>query len=135
MSGIQKVVKSKGRRRREIHFEATPQFEKDLSSFSSEDRTRILSTVDMLGAVGKGRPQLWAVRILRVGSVEYESTLFTARVNPDIRIIFAIDDDPVFERTLITLFRVIRRDQLDRTMRSIKKSISQELSPKKLRRP
>jgi hypothetical protein len=31
----------------------------------------------------------------------------------------AVDDDPVFAQTLVTLFRVIPTDELDRTFRSV----------------
>ena len=34
-------------------------------------------------------------------------------------LILAVDDDPVFGQTLVTLFRVVRHDEVDRSYRSI----------------
>lgn len=49
----------------------------------------------------------------------FTSSLYSLRAGRDIRIIMAVDDDPVFAQTLVTLFRVVPPDELERTFRSI----------------
>ena len=46
------------------------------------------------------------------------ASLYSLRVGRDIRIILTIDDDPIFARMLVTLFRVVRRDELTQAYRS-----------------
>ena len=41
------------------------------------------------------------------------------RVGRDIRLILAVDDDPIFGQILVTLFRVVRHNEVDRSYRSI----------------
>jgi hypothetical protein len=45
-------------------------------------------------------------------------SLYSLRVGRDIRVILTIDDDPIFARMLVTLFRVVRRDELAQAYRS-----------------
>ena len=47
------------------------------------------------------------------------SSLFSLRVGRDIRLVLTVDDDPVFGQTLVTLFRVVPYDELERAYRSI----------------
>ena len=37
----------------------------------------------------------------------------------NIRLIMTVDDDPVFEQTLVTLFRVVQHNEPERSYRSI----------------
>ena len=49
----------------------------------------------------------------------FTSSLYSLRAGRDIRIIVAVDDDPVFAQTLVTLFRVVPPDELEHTFRSV----------------
>jgi hypothetical protein len=49
------------------------------------------------------------------------SSLYSLRVGRDIRLVMAVDDDPVFGQTLVTLFRVVGSDDLERAYRSTAK--------------
>lgn len=51
------------------------------------------------------------------------SSLYSLRVGRDLRLILTVDDDPVFGRTLVTLFRVVRHDELGRAYRSIARQL------------
>ncbi len=41
--------------------------------------------------------------------------------------ILAIDEDPIFGQVIFTLFRVIKRDDLDEAHKSVSESLYQEL--------
>ena len=49
------------------------------------------------------------------------SSLYSLRVGRDIRLVMAVDDDPAFGQTLVTLFRVVGSDGLERAYRSTAK--------------
>ena len=46
------------------------------------------------------------------------SSLYSLRVDPDIRVILTVDDDPIFGQTLVTLFRAVRNREVERAYRS-----------------
>ena len=48
----------------------------------------------------------------------FNSSLYSLRAGRDIRLILAVDDDPVFEQILVTLFRLVRHDD-ERSYRSV----------------
>ncbi len=62
-------------------------------------------------------------RALRPLSVQlkggFTSSLYSLRAGGGVRIIMAVDDDPVFGRTMVTLFRVVPHGELEHSFRSI----------------
>jgi hypothetical protein len=49
----------------------------------------------------------------------FTSSLYSLRAGRDVRIIMAVDDDPIFGQTMVTLFRVVPHAELERSFRSI----------------
>ena len=47
------------------------------------------------------------------------SSLYSLRAGRDLGLILAVDDDPIFGQILVTLFRVVRHGEVDRSYRSI----------------
>ena len=62
-------------------------------------------------------------RVQRPPSVQlkggFTSSLYSLRADRDVRIIMAVDDDPVFAQTMVTLFRVVPHGELEQSFRSI----------------
>lgn len=103
--------------------QTTPEFRDDLSRLTNEERMRVTTVLrrnyellrnDRRGFfAGAKRPQPIQLK----GG--FTSSLYSLRAGRDIRIIVAVDDDPVFAQTLVTLFRAVRHDELGRVYRSI----------------
>ena len=53
----------------------------------------------------------------------FTSSLYALRAGRDIRIVMAVDEDPVFGRTIVTLFRAVHQDELERSFRSIARTL------------
>jgi len=53
----------------------------------------------------------------------FTSSLYSLRVDRDVRIIMTVDDDPVFGQTKVTLFRVVPRGELEHSFRSIARTL------------
>lgn len=95
----------------DIVVESTEAFKQDLTAFSEAERSIIWEEIQ------QGIPLIFAEQIFREKRLHqfysfqlphnYGSTLYSFIVNYRIRVILCIDDDPIFERTLITLFRVV----------------------------
>src|SRR5262249_8438021 len=44
----------------------------------------------------------------------FKSSLYAFKVSASLRVIFAVDDDPIFGQTLVTLLRVVRQQELSK---------------------
>lgn len=107
--------------------QTTPDFRKDLSRLSNEDRARVTTALrrsyellrnDRRGFFAKAkRPQIISLR----GG--FSSSLYSLPAGRDIRVIMAVDDDPVFAQTLVTLFRAVRHSELGQVYRSVANQI------------
>jgi mRNA-degrading endonuclease RelE of RelBE toxin-antitoxin system len=115
----------------ELQFEITRRFEKDLARFSTADQRRVAASIDR--SAGSFNPELGdpSGHIYRPHKVllsqGMDSTLYALRAAPSVRVILAIDDDPLFNRKLVTLLRVVKHDKIDRAFRSMAESLYQHL--------
>ena len=57
----------------------------------------------------------------------YESSLYTLRVSQKLRVVLAVDEDPIFGQAIFTLFRAIQHDELDRAYKAVAESLYQDL--------
>lgn len=62
-----------------------------------------------------------------LGLDEYESSLYVLKASQKIRVILSIDEDPIFNRVVLTLFRAVRHDDLDAAQKDIAESLYQGL--------
>ncbi len=58
---------------------------------------------------------------------DYDSSLYSLIINPKIRVILTIDDEPIFDRIIITLFRVVNSSEASEAYNSVVKSIYKDL--------
>ncbi len=112
-----------------IRFESTNKFEKQLGKFPPRERTRIVQKLNQYSQLLESKAEDFykhayqPVKLKLAG--DNESSLYALRVNQDIRIIMTVDEDPLFEQTLITLFHVVRHSELDKVFKGIAESIYQ----------
>ncbi|MGL5083487.1 MAG: hypothetical protein ACRC8A_18560 [Microcoleaceae cyanobacterium] len=95
----------------EIVFESTGEFEQDLTTFSSAEQKVILDELHQASPLLLTQKLIQERRLHQFYQFsftnDYGSSLYSFIVNYYIRVILAIDEDPIFEHTSITLFRVI----------------------------
>ena len=103
--------------------QTTPEFRGDLNRLNSKDRARVAVALRRsYGLLRNNRGSFFArakrpQAILLKGG--FSSSLYSLRVGRDIRLIVAVDEDPVFAQTLVTLFRAVHPSELDRAYRSV----------------
>ena len=56
----------------------------------------------------------------------YESSLYTLRISRTLRVIWAVDEDPIFGQVIFTLFRAVKHDDLDKVYQSVAESLYQD---------
>ena len=115
----------------ELLFEASKKFEKDLNQFEKKERAKILEKLNyycdaLLNDKSIFYSSVHKPHIFMLGN-DMQQSLYSMRISIDIRVILTVDEDPLFDQILITLFRVIRHDQLEKAFRSIGESLYQQL--------
>jgi len=97
-----------------LRFDSTKRFEKELDKFSSKERNVIIEKFNRLCEFIESDPNEFykhAHQPVKLKLVDDESTLYALKINRKIRIIMAIDEDPLFDQTIITLFHVVRHSE------------------------
>ncbi len=103
--------------------QTTPEFRNDLHRLSSEDRTRVAVALRRSYDLLRNNRGGFSARAKRPQAIHlkggFSSSLYSLGVGRDIRLILAVDEDPVFAQTLVTLFRAVHHNELDRAYRSV----------------
>lgn len=103
--------------------QTTQEFRQDLARLSGEDRTRVRAALRSSYELLRSDRRRFFASAKRPQPVQLKSgltsSLYSLPVGRDLRLILAVDDDPVFAQTIVTLFRAIRPNEVGRTYRSI----------------
>lgn len=103
--------------------QTTSEFRNDLDRLSPADRACAVEALRCSYNLLRDNRRSFFARVHRAPTIQLKgglsSSLYSLRAGRDIRVIMAIDDDPVFGQILVTLFGVVRHDELERSYRSI----------------
>lgn len=115
----------------DILVESTKGFERDLDKLSYNDRDIVIRTINDCANLfqmqeANGYQKLYRLPI-HLDLDGYESSLYVLRVSKSLRAILAVDEDPLFEQIIFTLFRVVEHDDLEKAYSSVAESLYQEL--------
>lgn len=98
-------------------------FRHDLDNLSPNDRARVLETLRHGYRLLQDSPRNFFAKTQRPLPIHLKggltSSLYSLRVGRDLQIIMTVDDDPIFGQFVVTLFRVVSREELERSYRSI----------------
>ena len=114
----------------ELLFESTDKFENDLNQFSDREKSQIVEKLNHRCATLKNGFTTFYRSVVRPLKIrlrnDFEASLYSLKVNRDIRIILTVDDDPLFDQIIITLMRVVRQHDLETAFRGIAESLYQK---------
>jgi hypothetical protein len=105
----------------EKEFRTTRGFEKDLDGLGQEDRERIKKKINAIVGLALKDSAEFRKRVERpYGSLPggLQSSLYVLTVSNKLRLLFALDEDPIFGRMNITLFRAVPVDALEDACRT-----------------
>lgn len=113
----------------DIYYDITNQYEKDLRKLSVANQEKVEDVINKTFEFYTINKILPSTKVYRPCKVKLphgiESSLFVLRIPRDIRIIFSIDEDVLYNKIVVTLFRAVRRDKLEASFDSIIESIYQ----------
>ncbi len=100
----------------EIIFNSTQKFERDLENFESKERMEIVERVNMVAQAFVHDKNVFVRLARKPFAVElpngYDSSLYAVRVVGDLRLILTIENDPLFDRVVVTLLRAVCNQNL-----------------------
>lgn len=115
----------------ELQFDITRRFEKDMDRLSKDDQRRVAGSIDRYASafdVDQGDPTHHIYQPHMSPLPEgFDSSLYVLRATQQIRVILTIENDPLFDRKIVTLIRAVKHDQLARAFDSIAESLYQQL--------
>jgi mRNA-degrading endonuclease RelE of RelBE toxin-antitoxin system len=115
----------------DVLIESTRSFEKDLDRLSNDEKAITVKKINDCASLFPNQ-KVYVYRKLRrlpllSGLNGYESSLYTLKVSQKLRVILAVDEDPIFGQVIFTLFRVVQHDGLDKAYQGIAESLYQEV--------
>ena len=115
----------------DILIESTRGFEKDIAKLSEDEKAAVIQKINDGASLF---PNQKADVYRKLGRLRlpsninaYESSLYTLTVSRTIRVIWAVDEDPIFGQVIFTLFRVVKHDDLDRADQGVAESLYQDM--------
>ncbi|MFZ2725782.1 MAG: hypothetical protein WAX77_06010 [Methylococcaceae bacterium] len=117
--------------------ESTNRFEKEIDSLNDADKK---ATIDMINhcaecfenrKINSYRQELkrklsrMAKSNLVLPNDYGKSSLYVLKINRNLRAILAIDEDPIFEQVIFTLFRVVKVDEIEKAYKGVAESLYQ----------
>ena len=115
----------------DVLIESTKRFEKDIASLSEDDKAAVIKKInDCASLFPTQKADVYRkLRSLPLPSAlnGYTSSLYTLKISVKLRVILAVDEDPIFGQVIFTLFRVVKHDELDKAYQGVAESLYQEL--------
>lgn len=115
----------------DVLIESTKRFEKDLDKLSEDGRSITVKRVNDFASLFPNHKSDAYRKLRRIpflsGLNGYDTSLYTLKVSHKLSVILAVDEDPIFGQIIITLFRVVKHDDLYRAYQGIAESLYQEI--------
>ena len=115
----------------DVLIESTRDFEKDLLRLGKDDREAVIKHINNCASLFPNQKTSVYRKLRRLPLPSpvngYQSSVYTLKTSQKLRVILAVDEDPIFEQVIFTLFRVVERSDMNQAYKSIAESLYQEL--------
>lgn len=115
----------------DIVIESTRDFEQDLAKLSEAEKAAAIEKINDCASLFPTQKANFYRKLhplrLPLNLNGYESSLYALRISRTLRVILAVDEDPIFEQVIFTLFRAVKQDELERAYQSVAESLYQDL--------
>ena len=113
-------------------FNSTEDFEQDLRTFDDATRQSIVERVNSVAQSFIENKSSFARQARQPYRIElnngFDSSLYSVRVEPGIRLVLTIENDPLFEQVNVTLMRVVKRGDLREAYETAARNLYQHLN-------
>lgn len=113
----------------ELIFQRTHQFEKNLRKLSLFDKEKVVKQVNQMAENFSNDKDLFFkhARLARITLRNgLKPSLYIMRSGLKLRILFTIDDDPIFEKRIFTLLRIVKPDEYKKVFSQLAESMYQQ---------
>jgi mRNA-degrading endonuclease RelE of RelBE toxin-antitoxin system len=107
----------------ELEFNITESFDKDIKSLSTDHQDKIKDKINFVSdSLLNGK-----ATFMQNASMPYifnlkgglDSSLYLVKVDEDNRMIATVDDDPIFDKVSLTLFRLVNNKDAERVYKEV----------------
>ncbi len=116
----------------DILIESTKDFEKDLEKFNDTKKFKIIKEMNRHFETLSQDKKLFYQSSEQLRNIklnhDYDSTIYALKINNNQRIILTIDDDPIFDCTVITLFRLVKLTDAQQAYNAVAELIYQDFT-------
>jgi hypothetical protein len=114
----------------DVLIEATKDFEQDLDNLNQASRSTVIEKINHCASLFPaqkvdGYRNLHQLP-LSIDLNGYDSSLYTLEISQKLRVILAVDEDPIFGQIIFTLFRAIEHDKLEMAYKAVADTIYPE---------
>jgi hypothetical protein len=115
----------------DVLIESTRSFEEDLANLGKDEKASAIQKINDCASLFP-RQKADVYRRLRrlplaLGLNGYKTSLYTLKVSQTLRVVLAVDEDPIFGQVIFTLYRVVKHDDLDKAYKDVAASLYQQL--------
>ena len=115
----------------DVLIESTKHFEKDLTTLGEDAKAEVVQKINDCASIFPSQKANVYRQLRRIPIASnlngYESSLYILRISQKLKVILAVDEDPIFGQVIFTLFRAVKPDDLDKAYKSVAESLYQEL--------
>ncbi|GAB4188788.1 MAG: hypothetical protein Fur006_29450 [Coleofasciculaceae cyanobacterium] len=115
----------------DVLIQSTRDFENDIAKLSEKEKVVTVEKINYCASIFPAQKADVYRKLRRLPLPSalngYESSLYTLRVSQKIRVVLTVDEDPIFEQVIFTLFRVVKHDELDKAYKGVAESLYQNL--------
>jgi hypothetical protein len=107
----------------ELEFRITQSFDEDMKGLPSDEQNKVKEKINFVsGSLLNGK-----VAFMQKASMPYifnlkgglDSSLYLVKVDEDKRMIASVDDDPIFDKVSLTLFRLVGDKDAERIYKEV----------------
>lgn len=113
----------------ELLFQETKSFEKDLSKLPTSLKKKVINSINeqCLFFSEKNNANTRKIKRLASGNhfINSDSSLYEIKVDLKTRVILSIDDDPLFDQIIFTLYRVVSPKDFGTALKNISEALYQ----------
>ncbi len=113
-----------------ILIESTNKFEQDLENLTENDKLFVINKINHYTQLFIKHKNAFYQKLIHI-TLPYisdeESSLYILKISNLLRAIITVDEDPIFEQTIFTLFRVVKSEDVGKAFATTAESIYQDL--------
>ncbi|MBS1503356.1 MAG: hypothetical protein JST32_14905 [Bacteroidetes bacterium] len=118
----------------DVRIDIDQKFERDIRKLTPSDNkvveNKINHLIGLIRADQKLSNHLSKIHKYKIGE-DFDGSLFSFRVNKGLRILLTSEEDPIFNEHILTLLRIVKVDELEKTFKSLAESFNQSFIFKK----